>query len=656
MSGFMQWFKSKNKMKRWMFLIVIGILLACYGLAEILVMKEISFQEVGKVVVVFVLGFISIVLGLIFLNKRTMELLIEATDERMENKKNVNVKSLIFNKTVYDKGPNIVVIGGGTGLNTVLSGLKNYTSNLTAIVTISDYGEEATNSRKALQMLPLGDVKDSMISLASKEGEIDKLFNYEFKQGKLAGLRFSDIYFSAMKEINGNLGDAIIKSNEVLGMIGKVIPVTLDEMKIVAELANGYIVEQKSRIQEVISERLTKISRIVLNPSNCKVAPGVVEAIKQADCVIIGPGSLYTNVIPNLLVNGVAKAIKESPAIKVYISNIMTEPGQTDEFSVSDHLKAIIEHCGKGMIDYCIYDTGEVIPEFIKKYNKEGQELVEQDINRVKGIKFLQRNLSMVMNDHIRHDPNLVATSIIELICDDLKYQDKQNDPQYLMLNNKLREDKRISKIKKAMKKKETKKKVEKQTKSARGKSKFSNKYKERIEAIRQADEKLKETVIPKETIKKESKQEEQKEKPVTKEIEKIEEVHTENQIKNMPEIEKENQIETIPEIEVNEETQIEKTEEITHVDLEQAKANLEQVLAAAKADLEKIKAEKEGLETEETKTTKPNKTTTKTTKTSKTTKTAKTKQATEESEKAKTAKPKSARGMRKKKQTTEEV
>lgn len=490
MNGFMQWFKSSNKMKRWMFLILIGILLACYGLAEILVMKEISFQEVGKVVVIFVLGFISIVLGLVFLNKRTLEVLIEATDERMENKKNVNVKSLIFNKTVYDQGPNIVVIGGGTGLNTVLSGLKNYTSNLTAIVTISDYGEEITNSRRELEVLPLGDVKDSIVSLASKEGEIDKLFNYEFTKGKLRGLNFSDIYFSAMKEINGNFEDSIIKSNEVLNMIGKVIPVTLDEMKIVAELANGYIVKEKSRIPEVVSDKLTKINRILLNPTNCRPAPGVIEAIKNADCIIIGPGSLYTNVIPNLLVNGVTKAIKESSAIKVYVSNIMTEPGQTDNYSVSDHLNAIIEHCGNGIVDYCIYDTGEIIPEFIKKYNLEGQDLVEQDIEKVKGIKFLQRNLSMIVNEHIRHDPSLVASSIIELICDDLKYQDKQNDPQYLMLNTKLREEKRIGKIKKAMEKKERKGKSGKNVKIPKGKSKFSNKYSDRIASIREADEK----------------------------------------------------------------------------------------------------------------------------------------------------------------------
>ena len=492
MKGFLQWFKSSNKMKRWIFLILVGIILSCYGLAEILVMKEISFQEVGKVVAIFVVGFLAIVIGLICLNKRTLEVLIESTDERMENKKNVNVKSLIFNKTVYDQGPNIVVIGGGTGLNTVLSGLKNYTSNLTAIVTISDYGEGVTESRRELDVLPLGDVKDSIISLAEKDEEVSKLFNYNFTSGRLKGLSFSDIYFSAMKNVNGNFEDSVIRSNEVINMIGKVIPVTLDEMNIVAELANGYIVKEKSRIPEVVSDKVTKINRIYLSPSNCRPAPGVVETIKNADCIIIGPGSLYTNVIPNLLVNGVAKAIKESTAIKVYVSNIMTEPGQTDNYTVSDHLNAIIEHCGSGIVDYCIYDTGEIIPEFIKKYNLEGQDLVEQDIEKVKGIKFLQRNLSMIKDEHIRHDPSLVASSIIELICDDLKYQDKQNDPQYLMLNTKLREEKRINKIKRNMEKKakkEAKGKLPKETKK-KSKSKFSNKYSERIASIREADEK----------------------------------------------------------------------------------------------------------------------------------------------------------------------
>lgn len=491
MNGFIKWFDSKSKLKRWMFLILIGIVLMCYGTAEILVLKEMSFSELAKIVVIFVIGVMAIVFGLIFLNKRTLEILIESTDDRMNDKNNVNIKSLIFNKKVYHQGPNIVIIGGGTGLNTVLSGLKKYTDNLTAIVTISDYGEIKTESRKELQTMPLNDVRDSMIALSSQEDQIEKLLNYKFTEGKLKNLAFSDIYFSAMKNINNDFSDSIIKSNEVLNIIGKVIPVTLDEMNITAELGNGYVVTEKSKIPEIVYEKVTKINRIYLNPTNCRPAPGVIEAIKEADCIVIGPGSLYTNVIPNLLVNGVAKAIKESTGLKVYISNIMTEPGQTDEYSVSDHLNAIIEHCGKGVVDYCIYDTGEVVPEFIKKYNLEGQDLVTPDVDRVKGITLLQRNLSMISNGCIRHDPELVAESIIGLICDDLKYQDKQNDPQYLMLNNKLKEDKRINKIKKQMKKDEKKGKKD-NAKSKKRNSKFSNKYSDRIESIKQADEMIK--------------------------------------------------------------------------------------------------------------------------------------------------------------------
>lgn len=515
MNGFMQWFKSNSRLKRWMIVVLIGVLLICYGIAEILVLKEMSFSQLAKIVVIFVVGVLATVWGVISFNKRTLEILIESTDDRMNDKKNVNVKSLIFDKKVYHQGPNIVVIGGGTGLNTVLSGLKKYTDNLTAIVTISDYGELETESRKELKTKPLNDVKDSIIALSAEDGQLDKLFNYKFTEGKLKNLTFSDIYFTAMNNINNDFSDSIIRSNEVLNIIGKVTPVTLDEMNITAELANGYIVTEKSKIPEIVYDKVTKINRIYLNPTNCRPAPGVIDAIKNADCIVIGPGSLYTNVIPNLLVNGVARAIKESTGLKVYISNIMTEPGQTDEYSVSDHLNAIIEHCGKGIVDYCIFDTGEIVPEFIKRYNLEGQDLVAPDIDKVKGITYLQRNLSVINNECIRHDPELVAKSIIELICDDLRYQDKQNDPQFLMLNNKLKEDKRINKIKKQMRKNNKKTKKNNKDNHKRN-SKFSNKYSDRLESIRQSSEmeKIKEQKMKKEQkVKKESKIKQKSEK-----------------------------------------------------------------------------------------------------------------------------------------------
>ena len=495
MKGTAHWLKSSSKMKRWIFLILVGIVLTCYGIAKILVQKEMEFIDAGKVVVIFVIGFTCIVLGLIFLNKRNMELFIEATDDRMKNKKNVNVKSLIFDKTIYDKGPKIVAIGGGAGLNTVLAGMKRYTENITAIVAVSEYGKQPNLSRAVLgTTLPFEEVKDSIVALSAKESnELEKILNHEMENPNLRGLKFSDIYFTAMKEIYKNDTTSIEKSNSIFNIIGNVKPVTAEEVRICAELENGYVVEEKDKIPEIVNDKLTKINRVYLKPSNCKPAPGVLEAIKEADSIIIGPGSLYTNVIPNLLVNGVAKAIKESKAIKIYVNNIMTEPGQTDDYSVEDHIKAIIEHCGEGLIDYCIYDTGEVIPEYIKMYNKEGADLVEQKISdtSIKKIKFIKKNISTIIDGKIRHDPYMIAESAIKLICNDMKYQDKESDPTYIMLNAKLQSDKRISKLKKEKRKRDKraeKRGINPNTKN-KTKSKFSMKYSDRIKSIKESEE-----------------------------------------------------------------------------------------------------------------------------------------------------------------------
>ena len=497
----MHWLKSSSKMKRWIFLILVGIVLTCYGISDILVQKEMQISEAGKIIIIFVIGFVFIVLGLIMLNKRNMELFIEATDDRMKNQKNVNVKSLIFDKTIYDKGPKIVAIGGGAGLNTILTGIKKYTNNITAIVAVSEYGKEPTDSRKILQTtLPFEEIKDSIVALSpEKKDDLGKLLNHEMTNQALRGLKFSDIYFTAMNEVYGNNVKAIAQSNSIFNIVGKVIPVSNDEMKICAELENGYVVENKDMIPEIVSEKMTKINRVYIKPSNCKPAEGVIEAIKEADSIIIGPGSLYTNIIPNLLVNGVAKAIKESKAQKIYVNNIMTELGQTDDYSVADHLRAIIDHCGEGLIDYCIYDTGEVIPEYIKKYNKEGSDLVEQDLDdpKLKKIKFIKKNISTIIDGKVRHDPYMVAESVIKLVCNDLKYEDRETDPEYIMLNAKLKSDKRINKIKKMQtkiqKKKKNKKEDSNQNKHMKGKkSKFSNKYSDRIKSIRESDEKFK--------------------------------------------------------------------------------------------------------------------------------------------------------------------
>lgn len=491
MKGLHSWLKNSSKMKRWILLILVGIILVSYGIASIIISKKaMSFKHAAKIIVYFTLGFTSVILGLIYLNKRTMELFVEATDDRISGRRKVNINSLIFNKKIYEQGPNIVVIGGGSGLNTILDGLKRYTSNITAIVTVSNYGENLDGNSEKLRYMQLEDIKNGLASLAIEDNsKMKELLNYRFKKGTLKNVAFSDIYFEAMQDISKSLAESVKDSNDIFKIYGKVLPVTEDEMKICAELGNGYVVEEKSKIASMVYDKLTKINRVYLSPGNCKPTPGVIEAIQNADSIIIGPGSLYTNIIPNLLVNGVARALKLSKARKFYVCNIMTEPGLTDNYSVADHVNSIIDHCGEGLMDYCLYDTGEVVPEYIKKYNLDGADLVEQDLKNVKDrrIRFIKENLSLIKDDSVRHNANLIADIVIQVICDDLKYKDKQKDPEYMMMNSKLKADKVINKRqKRAKKEKESGKKPKKI-----GNSKFATKYQERIKSIKDTNKNI---------------------------------------------------------------------------------------------------------------------------------------------------------------------
>lgn len=491
MKGIFYWFKDSSKMKRWIMLILVGIVFSSFGMANMIVSEEaISFGQAAKIIAYFVIGFTCVVLGLVFINKRNMELFIEATDYRLDKDEKVNVNSLIFNKTVYNQGPKIVVIGGGSGLNNTLEGLKKHTSNITAVVTVSDYGENFGENNETMLYRQLEDIKNGIGSLALDDNsKMKDLLSYKFKEGALNGVSFSDLYFAAMDDISKSSADAIKDSNEIFKICGKVLPVTKDKMKICAELENGYLIEEKSKIAETVYDKLTKINRVYLNPTNCKALPEVIEAIREADGIIIGPGSLYTNVIPNLLVNGVSRAIRESKTVKLYVCNIMTEPGLTDNYSVADHINAIVEHCGEGLIDYCLYDTGEVIPEYIKKYNLDGAELVEQDLSDIKDkkIKFIKEDMSVIKDDFVRHNSMLIADTLIKIICDDLKFKDRQNEPEYLMMNSKLQMDKEI---KKEMIRQNKNKKNDSKKPKSKSKSKFASKYSDRIESIKHADEK----------------------------------------------------------------------------------------------------------------------------------------------------------------------
>lgn len=489
MKSFFSWFTNKAKLKRWYILLLMGIALVCYGVSKLLYSDTLDQYRIVKIVCAFAFGVLFIITSMVFIQKRLLELLVEKTDTR-NNRNKADVSKLIFNKRVYNQGPKVVVIGGGHGLNTVLKGLKHYTDNITAIVTLSDYGETPTDSKKQLKVLPIDDIKESLIALSYNENEMEDLLNTRFTEGKLSNLDFADIYFLAMNKLHGNFAESIENSKNIYNITGRVLPVTLDPIKICAELSDGTTIENREKIPELVSESTGKITRVFISPSNAKPATGVLEAIKNADAIVIGPGSLYTNVIPNLLVKGIAHEIRESKALKIYVSNIMTEVGETDEYTLSDHLKAIVDYVGEKIIDYCIYDTGEIIPEFIQKYNEEGRDIVLADTTKCKelGVKLVQRNLSRIEGDSIRHDSDIIALTIIQLICDELKFNDMQNDPQFLMLNNKMKESKRA--IRKRLKKeRKFQESGRSQYERSNTRSKFNEKYDSRISSIKNSDE-----------------------------------------------------------------------------------------------------------------------------------------------------------------------
>lgn len=286
--GILKWFKSGTKMKRWMFVIILGIILLCYGIATIMNMQKLSTLGLIGTILISMLGFIVVIIGIIYSQKRVLELLVEDTDDRItEKKKDVNVNSLIFNKTVYKEGPKIVVIGGGTGLNTVLKGLKDYTNNLTAIASMTDYGEGQSEQNS---IMPLEDVRKSIISLSENEIEMERLLKLQLGDG----VDFTNLFVSAMQNLNGEGSKFIENISKVLNMTGKILPVTLDKMSISAELEDGTVIDEKDKIAETSMEKVSKINRVYIVPSNVRPAPGVLEAITDADAIVIGPRkSLY---------------------------------------------------------------------------------------------------------------------------------------------------------------------------------------------------------------------------------------------------------------------------------------------------------------------------------------------------------------------------
>ena len=312
----------------------------------------------------------------------------------------------------------VVVIGGGTGLSTMLRGLKKYTSHITAIVTVGDDGGGSGKIREDLGMLPPGDIRNCILALADTEPLMEDLLQYRFTEGSLKGQCFGNLFLAAMAGISENFEDAVQKMSSVLAVKGKVLPVTLDDMKLVAELENGEIIEGESKIPSEVIVRETRIKKLAIKPIDAKPLEEAIKAINNADVIIMGPGSLYTSIIPNLLVKGIPEAICKSPAKKVYISNVMTQPGETDGFKVSNHLKVLMDYGVAENIDYVIANNGIIPPDIKEKYAKENAELVVLDYENISNlnVNVIEADLIKITKRYVKHNAEKLAELIMKNI------------------------------------------------------------------------------------------------------------------------------------------------------------------------------------------------------------------------------------------------
>ena len=312
----------------------------------------------------------------------------------------------------------VVVIGGGTGLSTMLRGLKQYTSHITAIVTVGDDGGGSGKLREDLGMLPPGDIRNCILALADTEPLMEDLLQYRFTEGSLKGQCFGNLFLAAMAGISENFEDAVQKMSSVLAVKGKVLPVTLDDMKLVAELENGEIIEGESKIPSEVIVRKTRIKKLAIKPIDAKPLEEAIKAINNADVIIMGPGSLYTSIIPNLLVQGIPEAICKSPAKKVYISNVMTQPGETDGFKVSNHLKVLMDYGVAGNIDYVIANNGIIPPDIKEKYARENAELVVLDYENISNlnVNVIEADLIKITKRYVKHNAEKLAELIMKNI------------------------------------------------------------------------------------------------------------------------------------------------------------------------------------------------------------------------------------------------
>ena len=422
------------RLKRWILLVLLGLLsLAIFFVLAFGSVLQVVFHAVDtrvsailhlepgaigpKLVIelaLFVLGVVFIIIG----TKRVLRFLIDALLPEKKGK----ISHLLYMSSQLSKAPNIVVLGGGTGLFSLLSGLKRYTNNISAIVTMSDMGSRVKTSTGRLRsdfgMLPPGDVRQCLVALSDSGDLMSDVLQYRFKEGSgLKGHSFGNILLTVLTKVTGGFDKAVAAAHQILAIRGKVIPVTLDQVHLCAKLENGRIIKREHNVEEHKLKYGVEVAELFLEP-DARASKDALKAIKDADLIVLGPGSLYTSIIPNLLVGGIPEAIRRARAKKVYVCNVMTQPGETDGYTASDHAGKIVRYLGENVLDYIIVNTARAPDALYKRYKKEGARRVKFDETDLKGFNAdIVKTDLMTTENLLRHDPDKLARAVLRL-CD----------------------------------------------------------------------------------------------------------------------------------------------------------------------------------------------------------------------------------------------
>lgn len=416
---FLTWLRPGMKLKRWLALAAVGAFLVLDGFGRILKAYDFNFHVNERINSAIGMGFppalletIFIVggLALVYYGFRQYQRSIIAAISPSTSRQLIEV---IHESRRLDRGNRLVVVGGGTGLSTVLRGLKQYTANLTAIVTVTDDGGSSGRLRTELGVLPPGDIRNCLVALADSESTMASLFQYRFNDGQgLVGHSFGNLFIAAMCGIAGDFDRAIKESSKVLAIKGRVLPSTLSNISLEATLADGSTITGETSI----SKSPLPIRRVRLVPAHCQALPEAIEAILAADVIILGPGSLYTSIMPNLLVPGIAEAIERSRATKVFVCNIMTQPGETTGMSASDHVRAVLEATDRRLFDRTLVNVGQA-NRLLPLYERDGAFQVPADVETIAAFGVRPIAGDFISEDHqVRHDSKKLAAAILEIV------------------------------------------------------------------------------------------------------------------------------------------------------------------------------------------------------------------------------------------------